>query len=123
MDAGAAVTDLRSGDERWAVIEAGGGGGAAGALRDVLVDLAVDVGTGSEALYRGDDHPRVQLLDALPGEAHAIERARREVLVDLAVDVGTGSEALYRGDDHPRVQLLDALPGEAHAIERARREV
>src|SRR6516165_8513760 len=80
MDAGAAVTDLRAGDERWAVIEAGGGGGAAGALRDVLVDLAVDVGTGSEALYRGDDHPRVQLLDALPGEAHAIERARREVL-------------------------------------------
>jgi hypothetical protein len=33
-----------------------------------------------EALHRRDDHLRVQLLDALPGEAHAVERAGAEVL-------------------------------------------
>ncbi|GCC46453.1 hypothetical protein chiPu_0030492, partial [Chiloscyllium punctatum] len=41
VEAGARVADLRAGDERQAVAEAGGRGGAAGALRDVLVDLAV----------------------------------------------------------------------------------
>ncbi len=80
MEAGAAVADLRAGDQRRAVVEAGRRGGAAGALRDVLVDLAVLVGAGAEALDRGDDHARVQLLDALPGEAHAVERAGREIL-------------------------------------------
>ena len=54
--------------------------GAAGALRDVLVDLAVCVRPRPEALDRCDDHLRVELLDALPREAHAIERAGREVL-------------------------------------------
>ena len=68
------------GDQRRAVVEAGGGGGAAGALRDVLVDLAVLVRARAEALDRGDDHLRIELLDALPGEAHAVERARGEVL-------------------------------------------
>ena len=77
---GAAVADLRAGDHRRAVVEAGRRGRAAGALRDVLVDLAVLVRAGAEALDRGDDHPRVELLDVLPGEAHAVERARREVL-------------------------------------------
>ena len=38
---GAGVADLGAGHERRAVVEAGGRGAAAGALRDVLVDLAV----------------------------------------------------------------------------------
>jgi hypothetical protein len=66
---------------RRAVPEAGGRGGTAGALRDVLVDLEVVVVMAvAEALDRGDDHLGVQLLDALPGEAHAVERAGAEVL-------------------------------------------
>src|SRR3954466_7013264 len=68
------------GARRRAVVEAGGGRGAAGALRDVLVHLAVLVRAGAEALDRRHDHARVDLLDLLPGEAHAIERAGREVL-------------------------------------------
>ena len=80
MQAGAAVADLRAGDERRALAEAGGRGRAAGALRDVLVDLAVLVRTGAEALHRGDDHARVELVDVLPGQPHAVERAGREIL-------------------------------------------
>ena len=77
---GAAVADLRAGDHRHAVDLAGGRGCAAGALRHVLVDLAVLVGAGAEALDRRDDHARVDRLDVLPGDAHAVERAGREVL-------------------------------------------
>ncbi len=62
MQAGAAIADLRAGDERRAVAEAGRRGRTAGALGDVLVDLAVLVGAGAEALHRGDDHARVELL-------------------------------------------------------------
>ena len=80
MQAGAAVADLRAGDQRRTVAEAGGRGRAAGALRDVLVDLAVLVGAGAEALDRGDDHARVELVDVLPGQPHAVERAGREIL-------------------------------------------
>ena len=80
MQAGAAIADLRAGDERRAFAEAGGRGRAARALRDVLVDLAVLVRAGAEALHRGDDHARVELVDVLPGEPHAVERAGREVL-------------------------------------------
>ena len=78
--AGAAVADLRAGNQRRALAEACGGGGAAGALRDVLVDLAVLVGAGAEALDRGHDHARVGLVDVLPGQPHAVERAGREIL-------------------------------------------
>jgi hypothetical protein len=74
------VADLRACHERKAVAEPGGRGGAAGTLRDVLVHLAVLVRPRPEALDRGVDHARVELVDALPGEAHAVERARREVL-------------------------------------------
>ncbi len=77
---GAAVADLRAGDERRTVAEAGGRGRAAGALRDVLVDLAVFVRSGAEALDRRHDHARVELVDVLPGQAHAVERAGREIL-------------------------------------------
>src|SRR5262252_6894102 len=51
MEAGAAVANLCARDERRAVVEAGGGGRATGALRDVLVDLAVLVRTWAEALH------------------------------------------------------------------------
>src|SRR5690606_15882438 len=34
----------------------------------------------TKTLDRGINHPRVKLLDAFPGEAHAVEHARREVL-------------------------------------------
>src|SRR5262249_24342177 len=77
---GAAVADLRAGDERRAVAAPGGGGGAARALGDVLVDLAVLVGAGAEALDRGHDHARIGLVDVLPGQPHAIERPGRDIL-------------------------------------------
>src|SRR5262245_57637904 len=77
---GAGIADLRPRHQRRALAEAGGGGGAAGALGDVLVDLAVLVGSGSEALDRGDDHARVELMNALEREAHAVEGAGREIL-------------------------------------------
>jgi hypothetical protein len=80
VQAGAGIADLRAGDERGSLAEAGGGGGAARALGHVLVHLAIFVGAGAEALDRGIDHARVELMDALPGEPHAIERARSEVL-------------------------------------------
>jgi len=80
MQAGSAVADLRTGNQRRTFAESGGRGRATGALRDVLVDLAVLVGTGTEALHGGDDHARVELVDALPGQPHAVERAGRKVL-------------------------------------------
>ena len=80
MQAGAAIADLRAGHQRRALAEAGGRGGAAGALRDVLIDLAVLVGTRAKTLHRRDDHARVGLVDVLPGQAHAVERAGREIL-------------------------------------------
>jgi len=79
MQPGAAVADLRAGDQRQAVAEAGGGGRAAGALRDVLVHLAIFIGAGTEALDGGDDQPRVDLSDGFPGKTHAVEHAGAEV--------------------------------------------
>src|SRR3546814_6876427 len=72
VQAGAGIADLRAGDQRRAIAEAGGRGGAAGALGDVLVDLAVLIGAGAEALDRGIDHARVDLLHLLTAEAHAV---------------------------------------------------
>src|SRR5580692_4134101 len=63
MQAGAAVADLRAGHERQAVAETGGRCGAAGALRDVLIDLAVLIGPGTETLDRGHDHFWIEALD------------------------------------------------------------
>src|SRR5689334_20420577 len=63
VQAGAGIADLRARDGRRAVAEAGRRRGAAGALRHVLVDLAVLVRAGTEALHRGDDHARVELVD------------------------------------------------------------
>src|ERR671937_2954105 len=58
MHAGAAIADLCAGDERRARAEPSGGGGAACALRDVLIDLAIFGGTGAVAIDRGNDHAR-----------------------------------------------------------------
>ncbi len=81
VHAGVAVAQRRGADGRRAVPEAGRRRGAAGALRHVLVDLQVVVVVAvAEALDRGDDHLRVERLDVLPREAHAVERARAEVL-------------------------------------------
>src|SRR5205085_3291108 len=52
MQPGTAVADLRAGDERRTLAEARGRGRAARALRDVLVNLAVLVWAGAEALHR-----------------------------------------------------------------------
>src|SRR6188474_1676853 len=62
---GPRVADLRAGDQRRTLAEAGGRGRAAGALRDVLIDLAVLVGAGPKTLHRRDDHARVELVDML----------------------------------------------------------
>ena len=80
MHTGAGIADLRTGDERGPIAEAGGRGGAAGALGDVLVHLAVHIGTGPEAFHRGDDHARIELVDVLEVEPHAVERAGSEIL-------------------------------------------
>ncbi len=63
MQTRAAVADLRAGDQRNPVAETGRRSRAARALRDVLVDLAVLERPRPEALDRGDDHARVDLLD------------------------------------------------------------
>ena len=80
MQAGAAIADLRAGDQRRPVAEAGGRGRAAGALRHVLVDLAVLVRARAKTLHRGDDHARIELVDVLPGQPHAVERAGGKIL-------------------------------------------
>ena len=77
---GAAVADLRARHQRRPVVETRGRGGAARTLGDVLVHLAFLVGTRPETLHRSDDHARIELLNPLPGEAHAIEGAGREIL-------------------------------------------
>src|SRR4029077_3250510 len=50
IKAGTAVADLRTGDQRRAIIETGGRSRAAGTLRDVLIDLAVFIRTRTETL-------------------------------------------------------------------------
>lgn len=80
VDAGAGVADLRAGGQWRAAFEAGGGHGAAHGLGDDLVGLERGVGAVAEALDGGVDDPRVDLLDPLPGEAHAVDRAGPEVL-------------------------------------------
>jgi hypothetical protein len=81
MHARVGVAQRSAAHHRRAVVEARGRCGTAGALRHVLVDLQVFVGMPvAEALHRGQNHLRVQFLDAFPAEAHAIERAGAEVL-------------------------------------------
>src|SRR5215475_7753522 len=80
VEPGPAVADLRAGDEGDAVTEAGGGRRAAGALRDILIDLAVFVRSRPEPFDRGHDHLRVDAMDLLPGKAHAVEHTGAEIL-------------------------------------------
>src|SRR5271170_7967714 len=80
MQAGARVAYLCAGDEWRAFAEARGRCSSAGALRHILIDLAVLIRSGTEALHRGDDHARIELVDVLESEPHAVERARRKVL-------------------------------------------
>src|ERR1700728_3875603 len=79
MQPGAAVAYLRAGAQRRAVAESGGRRGAAGALRDVLIDLAILKRTGTEALDRGHDQFRIDALDLLPGKPHSIEHAGADI--------------------------------------------
>ena len=80
IESGARVPNLRAGDERHVIGKAGGRSRAAGALRDVLVDLAILIGSRAEAFDRGDDHLRIDRMNLVPGEAHAIEHAGPEIL-------------------------------------------
>src|SRR5262245_18765760 len=80
MKPGAAIADLRASDQRRSVTETRGRGRTARALRNVLVDLAILIRAGAEAFHRSHDHARIELVDVLPGEAHAIERAGGEIL-------------------------------------------
>src|ERR1700674_3519024 len=63
---GAAVADLRAGDQRQAIAKAGGRSRAAGALRDVFIHLAVFVRAGAESLDRRHDQFRIYALYLLP---------------------------------------------------------
>src|SRR5262249_42937743 len=118
----AAVADLRAGDERRALPEAGGGGGAARALGDVLVDLAILVRAGAEALDRGHDHARIGLVDVLPGQPHAVERAGREILhqhvavLDQPIEdflalgmVGVDGDRTLAAVEHGEIEAVGAL--------------
>src|SRR3954454_3250869 len=80
VDRVARVADLRAGDDRRAVLEAGRAHRAAGRLGDVLVGLGVLERTRPEALQRRVDQPRVELVQVLPGEAEPVHDARAEVL-------------------------------------------
>src|SRR5215813_7113031 len=75
MNAGAGIADLCARNHRETIYLTGSRGGSAGTLSDILIDLAILKRTRPESLYRGIDHPRIDLLNLLPGKAHAIDRA------------------------------------------------
>ncbi len=72
--------DLGAGHGRRPLFPAGRAGRPAHALRDILIGLEVGIAPRPEALDRGVDHPRVQLLEARPGKALAVEHAGPEIL-------------------------------------------
>src|SRR5262249_1825998 len=80
MQPSAAVADLSAGHQRRTVVESGSRGGAAGALSDILVHLAIFIRTGPKPLDRSHDHAWVELLDPLPAKAHPLQSAGCEVL-------------------------------------------
>jgi hypothetical protein len=83
VKAGAGVADLRAGDKRRALGQAGRAHRAAHRLRDVLVGLELGVRAGrAEALDRAHHDLRVDALDLLPAEAEAVEHTGAEVLHD-----------------------------------------
>src|SRR5690349_24026902 len=75
MNAGAGIADLGPRNHRESIDLSGSRGRSAGTLSDILIDLAIFERTRPEPLYRGVDHPRINLLNLLPGKAHAIDRA------------------------------------------------
>ncbi len=132
MQAGAGIADLRAGDERRPVAEACRRRRAAGALRDVLVDLAVLVRARPKTFDRGDDHARIELVDVLPGEPHAVERARREILdqhvalLDQAIEngfalgmFGIDGDRTLRAVEHREIEAVGAF----HVAQLAARDV
>src|SRR5713101_7816672 len=80
MDPCARIADLCACAGWRAVLEAGRAHRTAHRLRDRLVSLAVEILAGAEALDRSVDDARVDLANALPREALAIQYARPEVL-------------------------------------------
>ena len=66
------ITNLRARDHRRTIIKTSGRCGAACALRDVFINLAVLVRTWSKTLNRCHDHAWVEMLNMLPGKTHAI---------------------------------------------------
>ena len=79
VQAGAAVANLRTCDHGRPFISASGRGRAPGALGHVFIDFAVFIGARAESLDGSHDHARVDGLDVLPGDAHAVHGARREI--------------------------------------------
>src|ERR1041384_1624960 len=80
MHAGAAVANLCASYGRRPVLPARGAGRAPHALRAVFIGLEIGVAAGAEALDRGVADSRIDLLDALPGEALPVEHAGAEIL-------------------------------------------
>ena len=100
MHAGVGISERCGADRRRAIPESGGGGGTARALGDVLVDLQVLVVMPlAKTLHGGDDHAGIELVDAPPREAHAVERAGTEIL-------------------HQNVRFLDQLLENLFALRR-----
>ena len=79
MQSSAGIADLRAGHHWRAVIETRCRCGAARALSNVLIDFAVLIRAGTEALDGCQDHPRIELLNPLPRETHAVECAGGEI--------------------------------------------
>src|SRR5215470_15332708 len=80
MNAGAGVADLRASHERQTVNLTGRGSRAACTLRDVFINFAILIWTGTESLHRRINEPRIELTYFLLRKAHAIDRTRREIL-------------------------------------------
>src|SRR5712692_8783289 len=80
MHSAIAVAQRRGADSRGAVPEAGGRGGAASALRHVLVNLKVRIWRLIiETLDRTVNEPGVEFLNVLPGETHPVHGTGAEV--------------------------------------------
>src|SRR5215218_4646053 len=83
MQAGAAVANLRAGHQRKSVAEARGRCRSAGALRDVLIHLAIFVWAGPKTFDRRYDHLRVDSVYLFPGKTYSIEHAGTKILLQL----------------------------------------
>src|SRR5262249_52741610 len=80
MNAGPGIPDLGARNHRETIDLTGSRSRSAGALSDILVDFTILKRARPESLDRGIDHPRIDLLNLLPGKAHAIDRAGSVVL-------------------------------------------